>query len=317
MSVENFSKTNDQGISPLQVTSFSNVLLNPARRTGIVQHPFSIGGFDANNAFVENFRLIRHYGTSIFEPPQAENAILNENFVYGGVIIPHWGHFLLETLARTWYLQQEPSKPILWHNLNFRPNFTPWQAELISMLGLSERHHVFVQEPIRVRSVTVPEPGFVLGTRLHPTQVGALAVHPFRAPIPGRRVWLSRSALPDGAVGGEKELEQQLAANGWDIIHPEKLSVLNQIRAIFDAETVGGFEGSAFHTFILGSNIKTKIRIINRRKDIAQNYNVIANSKWLNQKNFRPEMLITQIAPEKNQFELLNKESIIDFLNAD
>lgn len=270
------------GIRPLSTMDLAGVTLVPARRTGLAEQPFLLSGYTDQGVAHPAFRLRRHYGASGDLPFAPAEAELTGEWFYGGLFIPHWGHFLLESLARVWALRGRAAN-IVWHTLN--PTAAPlkWQAELLALLGLGTARHHFVVRPTAIERLTVPEPGFILGTSLHVAQALALGVHRFGPPEPGRRLWLSRSGLSLGAIEGEDVLEDSLARQGWTIFHPEGHGVTDQLNALAEAELVSGFEGSAFHTLILGADIRARVRIFARSRSVAPNYAVIAATKHLDQ----------------------------------
>jgi capsular polysaccharide biosynthesis protein len=219
---------------------------------------------------------------------RAAAVTLGGEFVYGGILMAHFGHFLLESLARTWALRSD-DRPILWHSLA-AGGLRPWQEEIFGLVGIDTRRFVVVGGPTVVERVDVPEPGFRLGIELAPEQAEALAVVPFAAPVTGRRVWVSRSALLStaGLVVGETILEEILQARGWAVIHPERLGVAEYLAALSDAEVVAGLEGSALHALVLGRGIRSRIAIVARTAGmVSPNYGLVAETKGLDQRVLR------------------------------
>jgi len=65
-----------------------------------------------------------------------------------------------------------------------------------------------------------------------------------------RPVWVSRSRLPPPrrAIAGEKVLEEHLA--DWRIVHPQELSMAEQIEVFSKHTTYAGMIGSAMHNIL-------------------------------------------------------------------
>ena len=212
------------------------------------------------------------------------------HFVYGGVLWDHFGHFLVEGLARAWAFA-ECDGPILWLRKSPRQELSGWQREIFNLLGLGDREHRVVTRPTRVGRLAVPQQGLVMWRYLHPRQEACLAAHPFRAPVAGRRVWLSRSGLPAGLarIEGEVEVEALLRAEGWTILRPETVSVAEQLAALDTAEMIAGFAGSAFHGLMLGRDVRARIVIFSRHPKVEVNYEMIAAAKGLDQRIVRLE----------------------------
>lgn len=196
----------------------------------------------------------------------------------------HVGHFLLEGLSRLWCLKNYPELPIIWHWIDLpipHPDDRGWQKELIGLLGLAQRRHIFLRQPLRVERLLLPSPGFLSGQFLHPVQAAALGCVTGPAAIPGKRVWLSRSALPDqfGRVAGEDQVEALLAAQGWTIIYPERETMRRSAEIFREAEAVSGFIGSAFHTLLLHASPSARLRPIMRPGIPLTDYQIIAAAK--------------------------------------
>lgn len=247
--------------------------------------PFRIGVFGPDGNPVAA-AIHRRGELAADAPPFAEaQECWDGDFVYGGQLWDHFGHFLLEGLARAWAFADLPG-PILWQRRASHGRLLGWQQAIFDRLGLGGREHRVVDRPIRVARLAVPEPGLVTRRFLHPLQEAALAVHAYRAPEPGRRVWLSRSGLPAGLarVEGEAAVEVALAADDWTILRPETRSIAEQFAALESAEVIAGFEGSAFHGLLLGRDVRARIVVFGRGPRINPNYDLIAQAKGLDQR---------------------------------
>jgi hypothetical protein len=231
-------------------------------------------------------------------------------YAYGGTLFEHFGHFLLESLARAWWLRGAPGLPVLWHaqgvhaqgphmqgpraqglhapgvHAPSRP-LGPGFAAAFDLLGLPQPAPGLLREAVVVEELVVPAPGARMGLWLAPAQARALGVHPGGALRPGRRVWLSRSRLaPDrGSIEGEAALETLLAAAGWEIVAPETLALRAQLDALAGAEEIAGFMGSAFHLLLLLDVVPGRVRLLDRGlppRDRAT-YRAIAEGKGFRQ----------------------------------
>jgi capsular polysaccharide biosynthesis protein len=191
-------------------------------------------------------------------------------WLYGGIWFDHYGHFLLETLARAWHLADLPG-PVVFHRPPEQPGgpiaatMSAWQRELVNALfGTPSRIH-FVTSTMEFEELVVAEAGCVLGDRCTTDQADALARIGTRiaAPAPvernDRKLWLSRSALTRGCVIGERDFETDLAAAGFEVIHPQAMPLAAQIRAFDEARLVAGFTGSAFHTALMASRRRAEL----------------------------------------------------------
>jgi capsular polysaccharide biosynthesis protein len=260
-----------------------DITLAPVRSP---QGPFGrhfFGAFDKAGQFIQDFA---HPWCGIDNPPSGAVARFPTTAIYGGIAMHHVGHFLLEGLSRLWYLKRYPELPIIWHWIDLpipHPDDRGWQRELIALLGLEKRRHVFLRQPLLVERLLLPKPGFRSGEFMHPLQSTALSCVAGPTMIPKKRVWLSRSALPDqfGRVVGERQVEAILSAQGWSIVHPERESMRRSAELFYEAELVSGFIGSAFHTLLLHINPMACLRPIVRPGIALDDYRIIAAAKRL------------------------------------
>jgi capsular polysaccharide biosynthesis protein len=263
------------------------VVLTPAVEAPGEGFRFAPGAFDAAGGFVADFAHRRQRrATAAPAPPGAPPALRWDGaHLYAGVVFGQFGHFVAESLARLWALPQAPGAALVWHRHPAwrRAGFTRWQQDLLDLAGAGGREHRFVDAPVAIADILVPEQGHVMGLSLHPAQARALGAHPFRAPRPARRLWLSRSALAkaEGTVEREDELESLLRATGWEVVHPERHPVAAQLALYEDAEVLAGFAGSAFHLLLMGRDIRARVVLLDRGLGPGQrrNYDVIAAGK--------------------------------------
>jgi capsular polysaccharide biosynthesis protein len=269
---------------PLAVPRHHGVTLVPAiaERGGGFQ--FSLGAFDASGAPVAGVAHRRHGSATLPPAPPAAPPALRWTgpHLYAGVVFGQFGHFVAESLARLWAMQAAPDATLVWHRHPAwaGPGLSRWQQDLLAVAGLGGRTHRFIDAPVVVDDILVPDQGHVMGHVLHPAQARALGVHPFRAPRAGRRLWLSRSALvkANGMIEREDELEALLRDRGWQVVHPERHGVAAQLALYEDAEILAGFEGSAFHLLLMGRDIRARVLLLDRGLAPAQHrtYDIIA-----------------------------------------
>jgi hypothetical protein len=167
--------------------------------------------------------------------PQAEIA---EEVIYLGWYFRKYGHFLTETLSRTWFLDQaDPTTKVVFHTMReARPEGIT--ARILTEFGLPPERILIPEVPTRLRRVIVPEPLYELATSGHEwmprpfREVAARVVgdvQPSEQPL-----YLSRRLLPSHLrqLIGEFELEEVLRENGVHIAYPETLPFAEQVRLV-------------------------------------------------------------------------------------
>lgn len=214
------------------------------------------GVYSKDGEFVALSRLVRN-GNRLTFPAQFEAETTEQrNAVYCGRWFDHFGHFILESLARLWCSDDYPDHVLCWsvpEGETARPK--QWQLDLVKFL-CGERELMFINEPTRFLQVVVPKAGFEIPGRFSTEHVRFLRSHgrPY-APMPKTFLWLSRSKVePAYGLLNSDVLELHLAATGWQIIYPELLSVEEQVNLLAGAERIAGEEGSALHMLMLVQN---------------------------------------------------------------
>lgn len=190
----------------------------------------------------------RRPGAFLFEPPEYVEKRRGLHYLLGGAH-DHFGHFLLESLARLWPLPEL---------LKFNPTFVvyqrrlaPWQLELLQPLGIRPERILCLQAPMRFEHLLVPSLAFHLHrwtSREQDTVWERLGDHfEGRTPHPaGERVYLSRSRFTKRrSLVNEKDVEELFRSHGFSIVYPETLPLSEQIALARSAQVLAGPAGSA------------------------------------------------------------------------
>ncbi len=257
---------------------FKDVIITP--HMYVFQHntvPSILGGHNLNNNFLGYYRAgcitsrriaARSYSKVIDFP-----CIIVTNFDY------HYGHFLLESLSRLYLIRSLPKDlPLVFvscvkHNVVLQKH----EHELLELYGITNPIY-FLNQPALFKSAWIAPAGCAIDGYIIPEQVQALGVVPSK-PIAGKRIYISRSKIENGKCVNEEELEGFLADRGWEIFHPEDLSVKRQAEIIASAEIVFTIAGSALHSLLLLDAVKQRIVVVPRIHSAI--YNIIAKYKTL------------------------------------
>jgi len=207
--------------------------------------------------------------------PEAAPGALAGHWVWGGVLAGHFGHFLVESTGRLWGATQVPEA----EGIIFIPKgpkltqLSRWQTEFFELAGVSARV-ILATKPLRVDRLSVPGQGFGLGDIVRGTYATRDFFSRFGAGIAaegGAKLYISRSKLSDrkGLLIGEHALEERLAAEGYDIFHPQKHSMTEQVARYKAATQVIAAEGSAVHFFAMVARPNQRLALILRRRSSA------------------------------------------------
>lgn len=229
-----------------------NALIVPSDGSGMRQE---CGVFDAKGTYLPSAVLYRNTGPLMLPPPEVPEAqeTLPGTWLWGGVLLNHFGHFLTETLARVWAHSEvagEIAGIVFLHKRNGDVNSFHRQFYGLCQIKTELR---CASVPTKVEKLIVPGQAFGLGAIAYGTAKHHAFFHTQFAknvaPDGPKRLYVSRSALSLGKGGaiGETTLEANLEKEGYEIFHPQQHPLDVQIARYKAAEKIVGLDGSAFH----------------------------------------------------------------------
>jgi Glycosyltransferase 61 len=277
-------------VGSLEVRLVKNSVVYPTIR--VASHPGKLlmGIYDENDEYVEDTVLERRSGEQGAPVPRDLFPVVTDSdaaeAIYAGPLYYHFGHFLLESLARAWYAQQHPDVPFVWAGAHTWQGFelTQWQLEILDILEI-ENPTGIIADPARFELLHVPDIGYRYDDRFHPEHAEFLGRYEGPAQLRHHRLWLSRSKT-GGKVRdlNSEPTERRLAHAGWTVAYPEMLSIREQLDHLARAEIVAGEEGSAFHALILLKDVSSKkFQIIRRHGLEHPNMHTIGDARQVDQ----------------------------------
>ncbi len=182
------------------------------------------------------------------------------SYVYGGFINPHYGHFIVNSLARQWprARSHQPKIKILCHGPANPDHWfgRPFIKAIFNALGLTREDFVTFERPTMIPRLIVPltsmrEQHYVhrvfgeLCARIGRNLLGA--EHSVRE---ARPAYLSKAGLKSGVgrVVNEIKIVEVLEREGVEIIFPEQIDLPSQIRLFAERDRICGIASSALHT---------------------------------------------------------------------
>lgn len=182
--------------------------------------------------------------------------------IYGGLTIPHFGHYLLSTLSRYWVdLRADyPGSKIYIHTMEDLRGWLarPFVRETLAALGFRDSDFVPIDRPMRLRHLIVPASGFIeqsVAFQAYGETGRMIGERLCGAPPKPRHepVYLSKERLQGGVwtTENEPDLVEALREAGVRIVYPETLSLPEQARIFAEHRTVIGLAGSALHASLL------------------------------------------------------------------
>ncbi|NAZ35580.1 DUF563 domain-containing protein [Rubellimicrobium sp. CFH 75288] len=209
-------------------------------------------------------------------PPMPAGPVetLGGSWLFLGPLFGHFGHFLVESIARLWALDRLRGAiegALFVPKFQNRPEHVmATYRPFLEALGLDVPVRN-LEEPARVERLHVPPQGFGMFQMIEgsPEFRAYMRAHAGRgiAPQGHPKIYISRSALPvqRGSILAETVLEEHLKAEGYVPFHPQKHGFADQIAAYKAATHVVGVDCSPFHLLALVGHRGQNVGIIARR----------------------------------------------------
>lgn len=190
---------------------------------------------------------------------------LTGTWLYGGHWMVHFGHFLLETLSTLWPKPDRSCAGLVFHIWPadyhaIEP--AEWQRWLVRRTGWDVPIHVVGNDVTAVERLLVPTRAYRLHRGALPELVTAWDRIAPTQPA-GQPVFLSRSRLAQDPrrTNGDEELDEALAELGIKVVHPQELSIEEQVAVVSRASALVGLGGSQLHLSMFAGSCNKVIEI--------------------------------------------------------
>lgn len=290
------SSKNYRSERTLTVKKLERGVILPARP--VADDPFKCNGgvcdaelnfIDGHNDVIDNPWSGHYVLREAYDVKPDEIIESDDEVIYGGAMIYHFGHFITETLSRMWYVLQHPEakQKIIFVviQVNAMQIPRPWVNKLFDLLGITDEQILVVSRPIRFRSVIVPEQSLYF--RASYTEEFLM---PYRAilerirPSAARKIFLSRSrdVLSMVHLSNQGYFEQFYHERGFIVVYPEKLSIIEQILLVAGADEIVTYAGTLSH-WALFCKPGTKFTILTRVNDVSDFKQTMVRQSLINE----------------------------------
>ncbi|MEH3146506.1 MAG: glycosyltransferase family 61 protein [Methylobacterium frigidaeris] len=270
--------------------------------------------------------------------PAGVPAAPEAEYLYLGHLVPHYGHFIIDSLSRLWPLAAREGRPLrlLIHTFDPLPAFgaLDFLRSILGRLGLSPEDLVAFDRPTRLTRLIVPAPSFLAQVEAHIVfadlcrRIGAGFYDPAEADADERPLYLSKSRLATGIarIANEDDLVGELDRRGVEIAYPERLAFGEQVRLLSRRRLILGSTGSAFHTTIfaapgrrlIGLNwmpaVNANFGLVDRLAGNAARYYHLAGTRYAPAEGFEFRWTIPD--PRAVAAELVARAEAFDDLDA-
>lgn len=238
---------------------------------------YDLSSFHANDSAIEIIRGGVKCCVSTRCKRKAEKV--KGNTLFGGFFLGAWGHFLVETCARLWYIYDEESEKI--DNIifvAFDPNVTELKGNIrqfFELSGLLNKIRIISYEELQFEKLIIPEMAITHWTYakefikiFNAVKQSALASTNninVNCQNNNKKIFLTRSQLKNSKKYeiNIEYLDKFFANNGYEIVSPEKIELADLIKLFHSSKEIVSICGSLAHN-ILFANPGTDFSIIER-----------------------------------------------------
>lgn len=280
----------------LKVEKYRNATILPLKRFDGDDLLFGRGGVVSENGeYIESSAIDQRVQ---FSYEHTDYFFVDEKVVYCGYLVNQWGHFLIESIARLWYFLKKDDESIN-HYVFFIGNgekrtITGNYREFFELLGIWKKIS-FVNRPTRYREVVVPELSYKR-TIYYTDQFKDIFFKITNEVMSKKdvtksfekknKIFFSRSHIKGikKREFGLEIIDNYFEKNGYKVLCPEKITLLELIHYIKNADEIAMFSGSVHHNILFADDGKKIILIernvinneiqvdINRMKNLSVEY---------------------------------------------
>lgn len=184
----------------------------------------------------------------------------DETVVFGGVLIDHFGHNLVDCLSRMWYFAKNTDTPYKFVFL-MMTNHKKYVKDFFQLAGLDEDRYEIITEATQFRRVIIPDQAvFSISSTAHPDWLLFFdkIKENIRKTLPAPnadKLYLTRTQLPEEKVfeTNERYFERFFSERGYVCVAPEKLSLAEQINLIMNASSIVTTMGTLSHMMLFAN----------------------------------------------------------------
>lgn len=261
----------------LSVCEVTNGVILPARENNSYSSKvWAIGGvIDETGNFVEESSSWYLFGGN-YEYNEDFVDNYDEEVIFMGPFLKHWGHFICDQISRLWYILNAPSKyKIAYCGWNWNCGLSDMSGnylELMELLGVKKEQLVNIQRPTRFKKVIIPNFSFFFeGLSRYYTKefiqitdkiVSNVKMASSNCP---KNIYFTRLSfsVSNEKERGELQIVEYLKKKGFVVVSPEKLSLKEQIFYLNHCENICMISGSISHNLMFAKSENNMI-ILNK-----------------------------------------------------
>lgn len=208
-------------------------------------------------------RFINYSCCDSYEVSKEEITYYDEKVIFGGVIISTFGHLILESLSRLWYVvENKPKCKVAFVVIN--DNYKSYFDNFFKLLDIDLKKVIYIKKPSKFKEVIIPdETIYAWSNYKEKYHVIYDKICKNIKAKKDKKIYLTRSKFEKQDCFNESYFEDFYQKRGFKIIAPEQYSIEEQIAYIKGADYVVCTLGTLSH-LLLFAKPKTKLVILNR-----------------------------------------------------
>lgn len=262
---ENLENTNFESKDDLKFDFLDNGIVLPCKQ--IYKNEEAGGLIDRFGNFRTETEIRGYFGDK-YDYDKNTLQYSDETIFLIPIIYKQWGHFLVDNISWLWSLSLYKSygyTKIGYTGRYYQDGIQGNYLEVLNLLGIKQDDLIYINEPTQFKRVYFSERAFGVWDNYHveykkiiESIVDAAITQASNMNLPiYNNIYFTRRNLPNTSEFGEKPIEETFRMNGFKVLAPEKLSVIEQIWYINNAESVASLSGSvSLNAMFLSKNGK-------------------------------------------------------------
>lgn len=268
--------------NPPKCETISNAIILP-RKT--MTSSWGLGGvIDNEGNFVELSRDESFGGA--YEVDESDIITIDEDVLYLGYCIEHWGMFLIDFTRRLyWYFSSNKKEKIkiAFCGIGFEKGsfgrLNEKCYDFFNCIGIDRTDILDVRQPTRFNKVYVPEKAFdfrggYFKQYILPFQKCLQYCKRKYTLEKSKKTYLSRTRLRPRKEFGEVYIEKFFRKNGWEIVYLEELDFVEQVKVIAESYLIASIEGTLAHNILFADGNMEQV-IIKKRSAYNKRQGII------------------------------------------
>lgn len=173
--------------------------------------------------------------------------VRGEKAIYLGCFLNQFGHFMLESLSKVWFVLEHPELIRQGYEVVFSVSewgYSPWMNEFLELCGI--RNARLISEPTVFKELIIPESCSGISPDFF-TSKFIRTINQIINNVEGcgdeEKIYFSRMRLRDNLIG-EMELQDTFERNGFKVYFPEEMTIKEKIKLMKGCKEFAAVSGT-------------------------------------------------------------------------